>query len=106
MFHRSQPAWKRLTLALVFAATAVQAQTTGSISGRVTDDDNAVVPGVTVVAASPALQGTRTTTTDDRGEWRFAALPPGRYEVSFELSGFGTEKGAVEVGLGRDAVLN
>ncbi len=100
------PCWTRLALALALAATAAGAQTTGGASGRVTDDDNASIPGVTVTAASPALQGTRTTTTDTRGDWRFAALPPGRYEVSFELAGFGPEKGSVEVGLGREAVLN
>ena len=47
------------------------------------------MPGVTVTIASPALQGgARTTVTDAEGRYRFAALPAGDYQVTFELAGF------------------
>ncbi len=54
-------------LALAFVALAstafAQGNPTGTITGRVTDPDNLVLPGVTVTAASPVLQGVRTAVT-------------------------------------------
>ncbi|HET8772923.1 MAG TPA: TonB-dependent receptor, partial [Thermoanaerobaculia bacterium] len=60
------------------------AQTLGSLTGTVTFD-NAPLPGATVTISSPALQGTRTTTTDVNGNYNFAALPPGQYQVQFAM---------------------
>lgn len=80
-------------LLLAVAAASVSAQTTGrsGIEGRVTDDTGAVLPGVTVTISSPALQiAQMTTTTDQDGRYRFAALPVGVYGVAFELAGFKT----------------
>ena len=37
---------------------------------------------------SPSLQGVQSTTTDTKGEFRFASVPPGTYAVKVELSGF------------------
>ena len=56
-----------------------------------TDSSGAVLPGVTVTAASEAvLGGSRTAVTDENGVYRFPALPPGTYSVKVELSGFRT----------------
>lgn len=64
-----------------------------SIIGRVTDESGLEVPGVTVTAASPALQvGQVTAVTDARGNYRLAALPIGTYEVTYSLPGFQTVK--------------
>lgn len=94
------------TLLFSFGA-ALQAQTTGSIVGRVTDEQGGVLPGVTVEAQSPALQGTRTAVTDSTGNYRLTVLPPGIYSVTFTLSGFATEsRKDVTVGLDKDTVLN
>jgi hypothetical protein len=60
--------------------------TTGTLVGTVSSGDGAL-PGVTVTAVSPALQGMRTTTTNVAGGYVFPALPPGVYTVSFELAG-------------------
>lgn len=68
------------------------ASSTGTIHGRVTDAHGALLPGVTVVASSPALLRQQTTATSDTGNDRFPAVPPGTYSVSFELPGFGTVK--------------
>src|SRR5438552_1554380 len=68
------------------------ASTTGSINGRVTDTSNAVLPGVTVNATSPSAMGIQTSVTDGGGNYRFPALPPGTYTLSFELPGFNTLK--------------
>jgi hypothetical protein len=64
--------------------------TTGNITGTVTDASGAVMPGVTVTAASPILQGTQTAVTNPRGQYRVPSLPPGTYKLTFELSGFAT----------------
>jgi hypothetical protein len=62
----------------------------GRLTGLVTDAQGAVLPGVTVTAASPALIGTQVAVTESDGRYRFPALPPGRYVLTFELSGFRT----------------
>jgi outer membrane receptor protein involved in Fe transport len=64
----------------------------GTISGRVLDASNLAVPGVTVTATSPNLQGSRSTSTSTNGDFILPALPPGRYTVTFELAGFGAVK--------------
>lgn len=74
--------------AFTFSATAY-AQ--GSIAGAVRDTSGAVLPGVTVEAASPALiEGTRSATTDGAGQYRIIDLRPGTYTVTFSLPGFNT----------------
>jgi hypothetical protein len=56
----------------------------------VTDDQASPLPGVNVTVTGANLMGVRTFVTDAMGEFRFPALPPGNYQVKFELSGFGT----------------
>ena len=64
----------------------------GRINGTVTDNTGAVLPGVTVTATSPALIQPQVQVTGAEGDFRFIALPPGVYEVTFELAGFQTIK--------------
>ncbi|MEZ5292651.1 MAG: TonB-dependent receptor [Vicinamibacterales bacterium] len=72
------------------AGASAQMQT-GSILVRVTDDQNAAVPGVSVTLTSPVLvAGTTTGTTDSTGTNRFPSLQPGVYAVRLELQGFRT----------------
>jgi hypothetical protein len=77
-----------VVLGLLLAARFACAQTTGDLDGAVTDSSNAPLPGVSLEARSPSLQGVRTTTSDHRGLFRFPILPPGTYTVSTSLSGF------------------
>src|SRR5688572_12589855 len=61
----------------------------GSITGVVRDTSGAVLPGVTVEAASPALiEKVRSVVTDGTGQYRIVELRPGTYSVSFTLPGF------------------
>ena len=63
----------------------------GDVSGTVTDQTGAALPGVTVEAGSPALDdGPRSATTDAEGRFVIGDLPAGAYSVSFSLSGFDT----------------
>ena len=78
-----------LVLACLFAASTAWAQAT--IAGAVKDSSGAVLPGVTVEAASPALiEKVLTTTTDGAGRYRIEDLRPGAYVVTFTLPGFVT----------------
>ena len=64
-----------------------------TVSGTVRDSSGAVLPGVNVEAASPALiERVRTATTDGSGQYRITDLPPGEYSLTFTLSGFNTVK--------------
>src|ERR1044072_6383361 len=79
-----------LLAAIVLLPGVVQAQT---ITGVVRDASGAVLPGVTVEAASPALlEKVRTVVTDGTGQYKIEALRPGAYSVTFELPGFSTVK--------------
>jgi len=79
-----------LGLLLITPATAL-AQTNGTIAGVVRDTTGAVMPGVTVEAASPALiEKARTVVTDGEGLYKIIDLRPGSYIVTFTLSGFNT----------------
>ncbi len=51
-----------------------------------------MLPGVTVTATSPSALGAQTTVTSETGNYRFPAVPPGTYELTFELAGFNTLK--------------
>jgi hypothetical protein len=63
------------------------------ISGVVTDASDAVLPGVTVEASSPALiEQTRAVITNEVGRYSIVNLVPGTYSVTFTLPGFGTVK--------------
>ena len=80
-------------LGLIPAPVFAQGASTATIAGAVRDSSGAVLPGVTVEAASPALiEKVRSTVTDQRGEYRLAELRPGMYAVTFSLPGFSTVK--------------
>ena len=82
-----------LTLGVLALPSAAYAQALGTIAGSVRDASGAVLPGVTVEAASPALiEKVRTAVTDGSGQYRIVNLPPGTYSVMFTLTGFSTVK--------------
>src|SRR5437763_10796159 len=73
---------------LLLAAPGAAQEFRGRLTGTVTDKSAAVLPGVMVTARSPALIQPQTAVTGADGAYRFPALPPGVYELTFELSGF------------------
>src|ERR1043165_1211502 len=76
---------------LLLVPVAAHAQ--ASITGVVKDASGAVLPGVSVEAASPALlEKVRTAVTDGTGQYRIVDLRPGLYTVTFALSGFNAVK--------------
>jgi outer membrane receptor for ferrienterochelin and colicin len=93
-----------VTALLLFVVNAAfgQSATTGALGGTVTAD-GAAIPGVTVTASSPSLQGVRTAITDVNGTYTFGLLPPGDYTVKFEMESMATQTRAVKVGVGQTA---
>ena len=89
------------------ATPAVAQQTTGSITGRIVDDQGAAVPGATVTAKNPATGFTRTDVSDGEGIFRLTALTVGNYDLTTELSGFSkVETKGVIVNVGQTLDLN
>ena len=93
-----------LTLATA-AIGAAQGNPTGTISGRVVSDAGSL-PGVTVTATSPNLQGSRTAVTTENGDYILPLLPPGAYALSFELQGFRTLQQTTNVAVGQTVPVN
>ena len=85
-----------------------QSATTAGIAGVVRDATGAVLPGVTVEAASAALiEKVRTVATDGDGQYKIVDLRPGTYSVTFALTGFSTVKREdVELTTGFTATVN
>ncbi len=81
--------------------------TTAAIDGAVTDTSGASLPGVTVTASSPALQGQRSAITSADGVYRLPQLPPGEYRIAYELAGFATiVREKQQLGVGFNATIN
>ena len=96
-----------VAIAIVQPGSTLSASSTGTIQGRVTDTSGAILPGVTVTAASPSMIGTQSQVSNENGSYRFPAVPPGTYELTFELAGFNTVKrSGVQISLGFTANVN
>ena len=80
---------------------------TGEITGRVSDDTGAVLPGATVTLTSPVLIQPQTATSSEAGSYRFTGIPIGTYAVKFELPGFKTVmREGILVNIGFTAQVN
>src|SRR5712691_2159842 len=94
-------------LLIPLPASAQQATASG-IAGVVKDSSGAVLPGVTVEAASPALiEKVRSVVTDSEGRFNIVDLRPGSYVVTFSLTGFNTfKRDGIELPSGFTATVN
>src|SRR5688572_22555529 len=100
-----------VAMAIAVAAPAYSqgggASSTGTIQGRITDAQGAVLPGVTVTASSPSLLGQQTTVSSETGNYRFPAVPSGAYTLTFELAGFNSlRREGIQITLGFTANVN
>jgi hypothetical protein len=103
-------AWRLvIVIACVLLPSAALAQQTASgIAGIVRDTSGAVLPGVTVEAASPVLiEKVRTVVTNAEGRYNIVDLRPGTYVVTFTLTGFNTfRREGIELTAGFTANVN
>ncbi len=82
-----------LPVVLVSLLVPSAAYAQAAITGVVKDASGAVLPGVTVEAASPVLiEKVRSVITDATGQYRIIDLRPGTYSVTMSLTGFATVK--------------
>jgi len=97
-----------LLLASLTVPAAAHAQaTTGTISGTVTDESKAVLPGVTVTVKNTETGATRNLVTDERGAFRALNLTPGIYSVAAELPGFApARRENLTLEIGRDVAAD
>lgn len=79
-----------LGILLLISSAAFAQGSGGVLTGRVTDETGAALPGVTVTATNASTGYNRTAVTGPDGVYRFPSLPPGTYSVVSDLSGFNT----------------
>jgi len=72
----------------------------------VKDSSGGALPGATVEAASPNLQGTRAVVSGRDGTYRLPGLPPGIYKIKAGLEGFGPAEETATVSLDATATVN
>src|SRR5713226_3661923 len=90
-----------LLVVLALSPRFLPGQTTGSVIGRVMDDQGGGLPGVTIEARGPALPGTQIVISQIDGSYRLALLPPGAYVIAASLPAFGRSEQNVVVPLDR-----
>jgi hypothetical protein len=96
-----------LVFALAVTGLAQAQERFGSLTGTVTDQQGAAIPGVTVTVTNAQTGEVRTFVTDANGDYVALDLNPGRYTVAFELSGFSkVENTDISVNLGRSYDLD
>jgi hypothetical protein len=85
--------------AMSVASVSIKAQAlnAGTVTGVVTDPNNAVVPNATVTIANAVTGYTRTTTTDAEGAFRFSDVPPNNYQLKASAPGFSSEQQSLVV---------
>ena len=117
MWKASQPEpgsrmeWCRIVLCLgiliMSGVTAIGQLTTGTITGTVTDQSGAAVPGATVTLKNTDTGISRTAQTRENGKYEALSLPTGSYEISASLSGFQTVvHTGIGLAVGQNAVVN
>jgi len=77
-------------LLVLLAASAIAQTPTATLSGAIRDASAAFVPGAQVSVTNAESGTKRTTSSDETGRYILTNLPPGRYDVRAELTGFRT----------------
>ncbi len=92
---------------VLFLATGYSQMTTATISGTVTDDTGAVIPGVAVTSNNTGTGAVRRGETDARGVYHLRQLQVGMYDVRAELSGFQASiRAGIQLTVGQEATIN
>jgi len=86
--------------ALAAPVAAQESINYASVSGRVTDQQGAVVPGAAVTARQTETNVTAAATTDQDGRFRFPFLKVGPYEIKVQLQGFADATRTMTLGIG------
>jgi hypothetical protein len=104
MMNASMKAIGLLLLVLVAVPASAQ-MLVGSVNGKVTDEQGGALPGVTVTLVGKT--GSKTTTSETDGTYRFQALDPGTYSVQADMTGFSPRKQEnIVITVGKQANVN
>lgn len=96
-----------IVAATIGTMTPAAAQTSlATLRGKVVDEQGGVLPGTTVVVRQAETNFTRTGVTNEQGQFYLPSLPAGSYQVTVELSGFGTGRQAVVLRVGQEATAD
>ena len=97
---------KILLLVLMYSVLSAAQNTSGGISGTVTDEQGAVISHAEVVVRNTATNWRREVDANEVGRFRIDNLQPGTYQISISASGFTTREAMVAVRLGEIASLS
>jgi hypothetical protein len=107
---RTPNCWALCSAALVLASCVLLAAQnvvlTGALSGRITDQSGAVVPGAVVVVQNLNTGVKQSVPTDRAGLYRFPVLTPGFYSIAASFKGFRDVQGLVRVQVGNTTTLD
>jgi carboxypeptidase family protein len=106
MFSKSISVSTLLLVALLWSGLLAWGQSTGTISGTVSDQSGAIVAGATVKITNKATGVARDLTSNGEGLFSAPSLEPGQYEVRVEASGFRTLVRDAEVFAGTSTTVN
>ena len=96
-----------LMTALLVCLCPALAQTSGSISGEVRDEKQAVITGATVTMRNIQTNESRTAQTNGDGRYHFASVPVGAYEITVESTGFAKhQQSGITLALNQNAVVD
>jgi hypothetical protein len=94
MFTRTfvRSSWRSLLsgVGLLAAASLIQAQSSSSLHGVITDAQNAVIPGAVVALVSAGTGTSRQVISDNSGDYQFLQMMPGEYTLTVSKPGFST----------------
>src|SRR5215210_7345368 len=94
-------------LGLGLAAPVLAQQGTSQISGKVTDEQGAVLPGVAIIVTNEESGVFREVTTSGEGTYFVSQIQPGRYKIVAKLTGFRTmERGGLVAQVGTTLTMN
>ncbi|MFY9225995.1 MAG: TonB-dependent receptor [Blastocatellia bacterium] len=91
---------------LPISSWAQNSSTTASISGVITDEQGAVVGGVTITSKNLETNASREVVSLEDGRYLIVQLPPGNYEVSAVVEGFITQTTQLNLALGTNTEFN
>lgn len=96
-----------MLITALFASCPVLAQTSGSISGEVRDEKQAVITSATVTVRNISTNETRTAQTNADGRYHFAGVAVGAYEITVESTGFAKYmQSGITLALNQNAVVD
>ena len=107
MFREKQLAFVLVALVMCSMSWAAAQTTTATLAGTITDETQAVLPGVEITVTNTGTSATRTAISGDAGQYRVGDLAPGEYEMEAQLPGFQTAvRSGIVLTVGRSASLD